>query len=340
MSSTHPGHGPAGHGHDDHAHGPGHPPGHGHAHAHEGHAHGGHGHGGAGSSFRRLALSLGLTSTIMVAETIGGLWSGSLALLSDAGHMATDAGALALAMVAAWVATRKPDERRTFGFRRAEVLAAQLNVGGLVLLTGWLTWEAISRLREGSPPIDLGLMSVVAAVGLAANLAILGVLRHDHGLNARSAFLHVVADTVSSIAILVGAGVMWLRPGWTWLDPLLSLVIAGLILWGTVGLIREITGVLMEGVPRHLSLAEVQATMAAASPDVVAIHDLHLWTISSGLYALSAHVVIAPEALGRNDQILTAVKLVLCGRYRIDHTTLQIESADYAHVHAICPQDH
>lgn len=335
MSSTQPGHGPAGHGHDDHAHGPGHPPGHGHAH--EGHA---HAHGGAGSSFRRLALSLGLTSTIMVAETIGGLWSGSLALLSDAGHMATDAGALALAMVAAWVATRKPDERRTFGFRRAEVLAAQLNVGGLVLLTGWLTWEAISRLREGSPPIDLGLMSVVAAVGLAANLAILGVLRHDHGLNARSAFLHVVADTVSSIAILVGAGVMWLWPGWTWLDPLLSLVIAGLILWGTVGLIREITGVLMEGVPRHLSLAEVQATMAAASPDVVAIHDLHLWTISSGLYALSAHVVIAPEALGRNDQILTAVKLVLCGRYRIDHTTLQIESADYAHVHAICPQDH
>jgi cobalt-zinc-cadmium efflux system protein len=335
-SGTHLGHGPDGHGHDAHAHGPDQAHGHDHAHRHA-HGHGGH---AAGSSFRRLGLSLGLTSTIMVAETIGGLWSGSLALLSDAGHMLTDAGALALAMVAAWVATRKPDERRTFGFRRAEVLAAQLNVGGLVLLTGWLSWEAISRLREGSPPIDLGLMSVVAAVGLAANLAILGVLRHDHGLNARSAFLHVVADTVSSVAILIGAGVMWLRPAWTWLDPLLSLVIAGLILWGTVGLIREITGVLMEGVPRHLSLAEVQATMAAASPDVVAIHDLHLWTISSGLYALSAHVVIAPEALGRNDQILTDVKRLLCDRYQVDHTTLQIESADYEHLHAVCPQDH
>src|SRR5512137_3084962 len=178
-----------------------------------------HAHGAAEGSARRLGLSLALTATIMVAETIGGLWSGSLALLSDAGHMLTDAGALALALVAAWVATRKPDDRRTFGFRRAEVLAAQLNVGALVLLTGWLTWEAITRLREGAPPIDLGLMAVVSAVGLAANLAILGVLRHDHGLNARSAFLHVVADTVSSVAILAGAGVMWIEPGWTWLDP-------------------------------------------------------------------------------------------------------------------------
>jgi cobalt-zinc-cadmium efflux system protein len=289
---------------------------------------------------RRLRLSLALTTTIMVAETIGGLWSGSLALLSDAGHMLTDAGALALALVAAWVANRRPDDRRTFGFRRAEVLAAQLNVAALVLLTGWLSWEAIQRLREGGPPLDLGLMAVVAAVGLAANLAILGVLRHDHGLNARSAFLHVVADTISSVAILAGAGVMWLRPDWTWLDPALSLAIALLILWGTFGLIREITEVLMEGVPKHLALAEVQASMAASSGDITAIHDLHLWTISSGLYALSAHVVIAAEALGRNDQILIAVKRELCDRYRIDHTTIQIETADYTHVHDVCPQDH
>jgi cobalt-zinc-cadmium efflux system protein len=315
------------------AHGPG---------GHHDHPHADHGHAGAqgGASARRLALSLGLTSTVMVAEVVGGLWSGSLALLSDAGHMLTDAGALALALVAAWMANRKPDDRRTFGFRRVEVLAAQLNVAALVLLTGWLSWEAIQRLREGSPPISLGLMAAVAAVGLVANLAILGLLRHDHGFNARSAFLHVVADTVSSVAILLGAGVMWLWPAWRWVDPLLSLIIAVLILWGTVGLIREITDVLMEGVPRHLSLAEVQATMAASSADIAAIHDLHLWTISSGLYALSAHVVIRTEALGRNDRILSEVKRVLCDRFRIDHTTLQIETAEYEHVHAVCPQDH
>jgi cobalt-zinc-cadmium efflux system protein len=324
-SGTHLGQAPGAHQHE-HDHHPGGPE---HAHA-----------PGEGTSLRRLGLSLALTATIMVAETIGGLWSNSLALLSDAGHMLTDTLALALALVAAWVATRKPDDRRTFGFRRAEVLAAQLNAVALVLLTGWLSWEAIGRLRAGAPPIDLGLMAVVSAVGLAANLAILGVLRHDHGLNARSAFLHVVADTVSSVAILVGAAVMWLQPGWTWLDPALSLAIAGLILWGTLGLIREVTDVLMEGVPKHLELADVQATMAAASPDITAIHDLHLWTISSGLYALSAHVVIRAEALGRNDQILTAVKTALCDRFRVDHTTIQIESADYTHVHAICPQDH
>jgi cobalt-zinc-cadmium efflux system protein len=142
------------------------------------------------------------------------------------------------------------------------------------------------------------------------------------------------------VAILVGAGVMWLEPGWGWLDPALSVAIAGLILWGTVGLIREITDVLMEGVPKHLALADVQAAMTAASGDIAAIHDLHLWTISSGLYALSAHVVIRAEALGRNDQILTAVKRRLCDSFRIDHTTLQIETADYEHIHAVCPQDH
>jgi cobalt-zinc-cadmium efflux system protein len=317
-SGTHQGHGPGDHHHPQE----------------------GHEHGGAGASVRKLGLSLALTAAVMVAETIGGLWSGSLALLSDAGHMLTDAGALGLALLAAWVANRKPDERRTYGFRRAEVLAALLNVAALVLLTGWLAWEALQRLRAGSRPIDLGLMAVVATIGLAANLAILGVLRHDHGLNARSAFLHVVADTISSVAILVGAGVMWLEPGWGWLDPALSLAIAALILWGTIGLIREVTEVLMEGVPSHLALADVQATMSAASTDITAIHDLHLWTISSGLYALSAHVVVAAEGLGRNDQILTAVQRALCDRYRIDHTTIQIETVEYTHVHAVCPQDH
>jgi cobalt-zinc-cadmium efflux system protein len=300
-----------------------------------GHAMGaGHAHGGG--SVPRLAVSLGLTATVMVAEAVGGWLSGSLALVSDAGHMLTDSGALFLALVAAWLATRPPDDRRTYGWRRAEVLAAQLNVGALIGLTGWIIWEAADRLRHPGPPINLGLMAVVAAVGLAANLAILLVLRHEHGLNARSAFLHVLADTVSSVAILCGAGVMWWQPGLTWLDPVLSIAIAVLILLGAVRLILEITDILMESVPGHIDVAEVERGMAGAAAGVVAVHDLHIWTISSGLHALSAHVVVDAAAMGRNDEVLTAVKLTLRDRFQISHATIQIESSDYSHVNQVC----
>jgi cobalt-zinc-cadmium efflux system protein len=300
---------------------------HGHAHdaEHQRHAH------GAGASLRRLAWALGLTAVVMVAEVVGGLLSGSLSLLSDAGHMLTDAGALGLALVAAYLATRPADDKRTFGYRRVEVLAAQLNVGALVLLAGWIGWEAIARIGEGGHPIDLRLMTIIAAIGLAANLSILWFLKHEHGLNARSAFLHVVADTISSVAILAGAAAMALHPRLWWIDPALSVLIATLILWGAVRLILEITDILMEAVPRHLDLGAVTRQMESAE-GVLAIHDLHIWTISSGLYALSAHVVVHGEAVGRNDQILTVVKGGLRRTFGIDHTTLQIESADYAHV--------
>ncbi len=301
---------------------------------------GGHGQHRGGASVRRLAVSLGLTAAIMVVEAVGGWLSGSLALISDAGHMLTDSGALSLALVAAWLAARPPDDRRTYGWRRAEVLAAQVNVGALIALTGWIAWEAVGRLRHPGQPIDLGLMAGVAGVGLAANLAILGVLRHEHGLNARSAFLHVLADTVSSVAVLVGAAVMWWRPAWTWLDPVLSLAIAALILMGAVRIILEITAILMESVPRHIDVAEVERGMAGAAAGVMAVHDLHIWTISSGLHALSAHVVVEAAAVGRNDEILTAVKLTLRDRFRIDHATIQIESADYSHVNAVCAHPH
>jgi len=319
-------------------------------HAHEGHAHdqahdGGHGHAHGlmrppDGGLRKLALSLALTATVMVAEAVGGWLSGSLALVSDAGHMATDAGALGLALVAAWLSTRRADDRRTYGWRRAEVLGAQLNVAALLGLTGWIAWEAVARLRAPERPIDVGLMAVVAAIGLAANLAILVVLRHEHGLNARSAFLHVVADTVSSVAILAGAAVLWIRPEWTIIDPILSLLISALILWGALRLIREITDILMESVPDHLDRDEVARAMAGAAEGVLLVHDLHIWTISSGLYALSAHLTVDAAALARSDQILTAVKLTLRERWQIDHSTLQIESADYTHVHDVCDGAH
>jgi cobalt-zinc-cadmium efflux system protein len=305
-----------------------------HGHPHDHHAHerahqaGAH---GAGESMRRLSVSLALTAAIMVAEAVGGWLSDSLALLSDAAHMLTDVGALGLALVAAYLATRRADDKRTFGYRRAEVLAAQLNVGALVLLSVWIGWEAVGRLRHPHTDIDLRLMSAIAGLGLAANVAILCVLRGEHSLNARSAFLHVLSDTVSSIAILAGAAAMALRPGLWWIDPALSLAISGLVVWGAGRIVLEITDILMEGVPRHLDVAAVAAHMQRAE-GVVAVHDLHIWAISSGMCALSAHLVVRADAMGRNDEILTEVKSGLRRVFAIDHTTLQIESAEYAHV--------
>jgi len=286
-----------------------------------------------GTSVRRLGVALGLTSLIMVAEAVGGWLSGSLALVSDAGHMLTDAAALGLALVAAWLSSRPPDDKRTFGYRRAEVLAAQINVGALFILAGWIAWEAVERLRHPGPPIRIGLMAGVAAVGLAANLAILWVLNHDRSLNARSAFLHVLSDTISSVAILVGAGAMVTWAGLGWIDPVLSLAIAGLILWGATRLILEITDILMESVPRHIDVGAVSQCIACCA-GVLEVHDLHVWTISSGLHALSAHVVVRLDQMGpHNDVILDDVKRELRQTFGIDHTTLQIESSEYAHVY-------
>jgi cobalt-zinc-cadmium efflux system protein len=309
--------------------------GHGHhpAHGAEPHAHPAGAHGEeARRSARRLGLSLAVTAGIMVAEALGGWLSGSLALLSDAGHMATDVAALALALLAVHFASRPADQKRTFGFRRAEVLAAQANVAGLVLLTGWIAWEAVERLRHPHGHIELGVMAGVAAVGLLANLVVLWWLRHDHGLNARSAFLHVLGDAISSVVVLAGAAAMWVEPAWTWIDPVLSLGISVVIVWGALRLSLEIADILMEAVPRHLEIEEVCGTIGAA-PGVLAVHDLHVWTISSGHYALSAHVVVDRAELGRNDAILDDVKARLRERLHIDHTTIQIESADYAHLY-------
>ncbi len=316
----------------------------GHRHAHHDHHHGpgeGHHHpaaGGAtarrdGAAVRRLALSLAFTAVVMVAEAVGGWLSGSLALVSDAGHMLTDAASLGLALVAAWLSVRPADDKRTYGYRRAEVLAAQINVGALFVLAVWIGWEAIDRLRNPGPPLQLGLMAVVAGIGLAANLVILTVLRREHSLNARSAFLHVVSDTISSVAILAGAGAMAVHPGLGWIDPVLSLGIAVLILFGATRLVLEITDILMESVPRHIDMTAVVQRISCCS-GVLAVHDVHVWTISSGLHALSAHLVVHREEMGpRNDDILDDVKRELREAFGIDHTTLQIESSEYAHVY-------
>jgi cobalt-zinc-cadmium efflux system protein len=305
---------------------------HGHEHGHDrGHDHHHERHGDPGSrSRRRLALSLVCTAGIMVVEAVGGLLSGSLALVSDAGHMLTDTGALGLALVAAILAGRPADDRRTYGYRRAEVLGAQLNVGALLGLAAWIAWEAVERLGSPRGPIDLPVMAGVGLLGLAGNLAILYWLHGEHGVNARSAFLHVLSDAISSVAVLVAAGLMAIWPSFTWLDPALSLLIVLLILAGAFRLIQEITHILMEAVPGHLDVGAVSAAMQSAR-GVAAVHDVHIWTIASGLYALSAHVAVAHVDLGRNDEILDEVKRLLKERFAIDHTTVQIETTGYGH---------
>jgi cobalt-zinc-cadmium efflux system protein len=176
-------------------------------------------------------------------------------------------------------------------------------------------------------------MAIIAAVGLAANVLILFVLRREHSLNARSAFLHVVSDTISSVAILAGAGAMAVTGGLTWIDPVLSLAIAGLILLGATRLVLEITEILMESVPRHIDMTAVVQRMGCCR-GVLAVHDVHVWTISSGLHALSAHVVVRADDMGpQNDAILDDVKRQLREAFGIDHTTLQIESSEYGHVY-------
>jgi cobalt-zinc-cadmium efflux system protein len=291
-------------------------------------------HAADGARARRMALSLGVTAAIMVAEAVGGWIAGSLALISDAGHMLTDVAALALALVAIHLGSRPADEKRTYGFRRVEVLAAQINVAALFGLVGWIGWEALARLRTPHAGIGVGLMAGVAGVGLAGNLLVLAWLRHDRSLNARSAFLHVLGDAISSVAVLGAALAIWLNPSLQWLDPALSLLIALLILWGALRLVLEITDILMEAVPRHLEAAAVCRLMEEAT-GVLAVHDLHIWTISSGSYALSAHLVVEAGAMGENDRILDEVKSRLRRTCGIDHTTLQIESAQYAHLYDV-----
>ncbi|HUK66382.1 MAG TPA: cation diffusion facilitator family transporter [Anaeromyxobacteraceae bacterium] len=308
-----------------------------HGHVHHPHSGGGRhlglARGGKGpDSKRRLLVSLIFAALIMLAEAVGGWLSGSLALLSDAGHMLTDVAALALALLAVLFSQRPADARRTFGFRRLEVLAAQVNAATLFALTGYIAWEAVNRLRSPPAHIVLGVMAGVAAFGLLGNSIILLWLRGDHNLNTRSAFLHVMGDAVASLAVLLGALVIWVHPAAKFVDPVLSLFIALLILWGAAQLVIEISEILMEAAPRHLDVQQIARAMEEADGGVIAVHDLHVWTISSGLYALSAHLVIRAENMGRNDAILTGVKTCLRSRYGIDHTTLQIESVAYVHI--------
>ena len=270
---------------------------------------------------RSLLIVLLMTGTFMVIEVVGGLLTGSLALLADAGHMLTDVAALGLSAFAMWMAARPSTPEKTYGYHRAEILAAVINAVVLLLLAIWILYEAYRRVFE--PPHVLGVpMLLIGLVGLAVNVASMKLLAHESAssLNVRSAYLEVLSDAISSVGVIIGGVTIWLT-GWFLIDPLLSAGISIFIVWRTWGILSQAVHVLMEGVPTHLNAKEVGQAMAGV-PGVKEIHDLHIWTITSGLDALSSHVVVP---VGENrDEVLERLQSLLRDRFGIDHVTLQI----------------
>jgi cobalt-zinc-cadmium efflux system protein len=291
----------------------------------------GHAHAPTGGSRRRLLIVLGLTLAVMAAEIAGGLMSGSLALLADAAHMATDAAGIALALGAVTLAQRPARGRRTFGWQRVEILAAVANGLLLLAVAGYVLVEAIRRI--GDPPeIGSGLMLAVAAVGLVVNLGSLAVLRRDRdaSLNLRGAYLEVLADALGSVAVIVGAVVIH-TTGWTPADIIASVVIGCLVVPRAWHLLREAFDVLLEAAPRGVDLAAVRSHILGVD-GVLGVHDLHAWTITSGLPVLSAHVVVADEALaaGHGGRVLDALCDCLGEHFDMAHCTFQLEAESHA----------
>jgi cobalt-zinc-cadmium efflux system protein len=274
----------------------------------------------------RLGLVLAITGAVFVAEVIGGLLSGSLALLADAGHMLTDATGLVLALVGATLATRAASARRTYGMQRAEVLAALSNALLLVGVAVWVAIQAVDRLRQPTE-VDTGLMLTVAVVGTLANAAGLVLLHRGQAesLNVRGAYLEVLSDLLGSVAVIIAA-VLIMVTGWTRFDALASLLIFGLILPRAWALLREVVDVLLEATPRGVDLDQIRQHIKEV-PGVVDVHDLHVWAITSGVPVISAHVVIDDACIsqGRSGQVLDRLSDCLGGHFDVEHCTFQLE---------------
>lgn len=283
--------------------------------------HGPHTHGSRHK--RRLLAVFGLTAAFLVVEASVGLWTGSLSLLADATHMLVDAGGVLLSLLAVWFAERPATPAKTYGYYRVEILAALVN--GVVLCVMAVAILVTTYERIWQPPhVPGGPILVVATLGLVVNLAALWLLHRGAGesLNVRAAYLEVLGDAISS-AVVIAAGLVILLTGWVVVDPVAGALIALFILSRTWALLRQTVNVLLEGAPPHLDVTEIEDALAAA-PAVRRVHDLHVWTLTSGREAMSAHVVV--EAGAPSDKILEELHVILHTRFGIDHTTIQIET--------------
>jgi cobalt-zinc-cadmium efflux system protein len=283
--------------------------------------------------FRRLLIAIALTGVIFVAEIAGGLYSGSLALLSDAGHMLTDVSAQVISVLALLLAVRPADSKKSYGYRRLEILAALANGVLLAALSAFTLYTAVKRV--GAPPeVKTDVMLVIATIGLVANGVAALLLHGSHSLNVRGAYLHIVSDMLSSLAVVVGGLIMWWRHGAYVLDPVLGCLIGLIVMYSAWRLVREATDVLLESVPRHIDLDVVRQDLCG-TPGIAEVHDLHVWSIGSGLIALSAHVVAVGGAAveGHHDALLHTIDELMRRRHGIHHSTVQIESASFETTH-------
>ena len=295
----------------------GHHPGHAHDHS----AERGHSHADARDQMRRLRIALVITATFLVAEVAGGILSNSLALLADAGHMLPDVAALALSLFVAWFSRQPHDQRRTYGYLRWEILAAFLNGATLLLISAWISIEAVMRLRQPEA-VESGLMLVVAIAGIVANIAAALVLHpaSEASLNLRGAYLHVVGDLLGSVATVIAA-LLVRYTGWLVADPIASILMTLLIVRGAWRLVRESIDVLLESTPSHIAVGTVRRQLEAI-PGIESVHDLHVWTVTSGVVAMSVHAIVRePE---RHQHVLEHVHdaMLLFG---IQHVTVQLE---------------
>jgi cobalt-zinc-cadmium efflux system protein len=296
-----------------------------HSHAH------GHSHGSRNR--KRLAWTLGLVAVYMVAEAVGGWLTGSLALLADAGHMLSDAAALGLSLFAMTMARRPRTSKRTYGYHRMEILAALANGATLVAISLLVLIEAVHRFSRPER-VDAPGMIGIAAGGLLVNLAALALLHagRDENLNVRGAWLHVLTDALGSVQAIAAGALIW-GFGWQWADPAASVLIALLVVYSAWSLLKEATGVLMEGAPAHIDVDQVFDAMAEV-PGVVEVHDLHVWTITSGMESLSAHVVVEEDCF--DCDVLGAIRATLHERFGIHHITVQMETETFQEHPAPC----
>ena len=306
------------------------------AHSHD-HSHG-HDHDHAahmrGASRRSLTAALVLILGFMCVEVVGGILSGSLALLADAGHMLTDAASIALALMAMHFGNRAASARRTFGYRRLEILAALANALTLWAVSVWVVIEAVQRFSD-TPEVRGGMMLTIGTAGLLVNLAAAWILHRPakHNLNVEGAFQHVVADLLGSVAVVVSGVLVWAF-GWYIADPVLSVLIGVLIVVSAWRLLTKVVHVLLEGAPDHIDVHRLCGAFEEAE-GVVTVHDVHIWTLAPGYDALTAHVMVEPDYPAENDGLLDRLRRIAYEQFNLQHVTLQLERST-----ELCQEDH